>query len=101
MAARLGNRQIFFTDATTFIIAAIFILSPSSLLIERNQKGFYCTGKVWADIIKGTRLLFSDKAIRFVLLIELVAATAGAQILVNTMGFIKGRLQLTYKHYSM
>ena len=75
------------------------ILSLSSFLIERNQKRFYCTGKVWADIIKGTRLLFRDKAIRFALLIELVAATAGAQILANTMGYIKGRLQLTYKHY--
>lgn len=49
--------------------------------------------------IKGTRLLFTDKAIRFALLIELVSAIAGAQILVNTVGYIKGQLQLTDKHY--
>jgi NRE family putative nickel resistance protein-like MFS transporter len=43
--------------------------------------------KVWTDIVKGTRLLFTDKAVRFALLIELVSAIAGAQIF------------LTDKHY--
>jgi len=50
-------------------------------------------------VIKGTHLLFTDKAVRFALLIELVSAIAGAQILVNTVGYIKGQLHLTDKHY--
>lgn len=99
VAAWLGARQIFFIDAATFIIAAVFILSLPSLLIERNQKGEITKEKVWTDIIKGTRLLFINKAVRFALLIELVSAIAGAQILVNTIGYIKGRLHLTDKHY--
>lgn len=99
VAAWLGARQIFFVDAATFIIAAVFILSLPSLLIERKRKGEIVQAKVWADILKGTRLLFTEKAIRFALLIELVSAIAGAQILVNTVGYIKGQLHLTDKHY--
>jgi len=99
VAAWLSARQIFFVDAATFIIAAVFILSLPSLLIERKEKGDIVQAKIWTDIVKGIRLLFTDKEVRFALLIELVSAIAGAQILVNTVGYIKGRLQLTDKHY--
>jgi NRE family putative nickel resistance protein-like MFS transporter len=99
VAAWLGARQIFFVDAATFIIAAVVIVSLPSLLIERKAKGEIVQAKVWTDILKGTRLLFTEKAIRFALLIELVSAIAGAQILVNTVGYIKGQLHLTDKHY--
>ena len=99
MAAWLGARQIFFVDAASFMIAAVFILILPSLLIERKHKGEIVQAKVWTDIIKGTRLLFTGKAIRFALLIELVSAIAGAQILVNTVEYIKAQLHLTDKHY--
>lgn len=99
VAAWLSARQIFFVDAATFIIAAVFILSLPSLLIERKEKGDIVQAKIWTDIVKGIRLLFTDKEVRFALLIELVSAIAGAQILVNTVGYIKGQLQLTDKHY--
>jgi len=99
VAAWLGARQIFFVDAASFIIAAVFILTLPSLLIEKKGKGQIVKAKVWTDIMKGTRFLFTDKAIRFALLIELVSAIAGAQILVNTVGYIKGQLHLTDKDY--
>jgi len=99
VAAWLSARQIFFVDAATFIIAAVFILSLPSLLIERKEKGDIVQAKIWTDIVKGIRLLFTDKEVRFALLIELVSAIAGAQILANTVGYIKGQLQLTDKHY--
>lgn len=70
-----------------------------TIMEVRKQKGDIVQAKVWTDIIKGTRLLFTDKGIRFALLIELVSAIAGAQILVNTVGYIKGQLHLTDKHY--
>jgi NRE family putative nickel resistance protein-like MFS transporter len=98
-AVWLGARQIFFVDAASFIIAAVFILSLPSLLIESTKKGSDAQAKVWTDIIRGTRLLFTDKAIRFALLIEFVSAIAGAQILVNTVGYIKGQLHLSDKRY--
>ncbi len=99
IAVWLGERQIFFVDAASFIIAAVIILTLPSLLAERKKAGNIVQAKAWTDIIKGTRLLFTEKAIRFALLIELVSAIAGAQILVNTVGYIKGQLHLTDKHY--
>ena len=99
IAAWLGARQIFFVDAVSFVIAAVFILTLPSLLVAKKERGNVIQAKVWTDVLKGTRLLFTDKAIRFALLIELVSAIAGAQILVNTIGYIKGQLHLTDKHY--
>src|SRR5215218_6058973 len=99
VAAWLGAREIFFVDAATFIIAAVFILSLPSLLVAKKTEGDVVQAKVWADIVKGTRLVFTDKSVRFALLIEFVSAIAGAQILVNTVGYIKGQLHLTDKHY--
>src|SRR5215208_6452455 len=63
VAVWLGVKQIFFVDAASFIIAAVFILSLPSLLIERKQKGDIVQAKVWTDIIKGTTLLFTNKPI--------------------------------------
>ena len=99
VAAWLGARQIFFVDAASFIIAAVFILTLPSLLVKKKENEEIIQAKVWTDVLKGTRLLFTNKAIRFALLIELVSAIAGAQILVNTVGYIKGQLHLTDKHY--
>ena len=99
IAAWLGARQIFFVDAASFIIAAVFILSLPPLLVIKTGKRKIIQAKIYTDILKGTRLLFTNNAIRFALLIELVSAIAGAQILVNTVGYIKGQLHLTDKHY--
>ena len=98
IAVWLGAREIFFVDAGTFIIAAVFILTLPSLVMEKkNAVGMQ--SKVWTDITKGTRLLFSNKAVRFALLIELVSAIAGAEILVNTVGYVKSQLALSDKYY--
>ena len=99
IAAWLGARQIFFVDAASFIIAAVFILSLPPLLVIKKGKQNVIQTKVWTDVLKGTRLLFTNNAIRFALLIEFVSAIAGAQILVNTVGYVKGQLHLTDKHY--
>jgi len=99
IAAWLGPRQIFFVDAGSFIVAAVLILSLPPLLITKTGKGEIVQAKVWLDMLKGTKLLFTNNAIRFALLIEFVSAIAGAQILINTVGYIKGQLQLTDNHY--
>ncbi len=98
-AVWLGSRQIFFVDAASFIIAAVFILSLPPLLIAAKGKGEVIKAKVWKDVLKGSRLLFTNKPIRFALLVEFVSAIAGAQILVNTIGYIKGQLNLHDTEY--
>ncbi len=101
MAALMGLRQIFFFDAASFIIAAILILLIPGNLIVKNEEALKTKSikNIGTDILIGTKLLFQKRPIRFALFIELVAAIAGAQILVNTIGHIKGGLHLTDVHY--
>ncbi|MGZ3848891.1 MAG: MFS transporter [Flavisolibacter sp.] len=98
VAAWLGVREVFFVDAATFVIAAVFIFSLPALNLAKRQK-IEAFPNTWKEIAKGTRLLFNGKAIRFALLIELASAIAGAQILVNTVGYVKGQLGLTNQYY--
>ena len=51
VAAWLGARQIFFIDAASFIIAAVFILSLPSLLIIKKSNVKKQIPKVWTDEI--------------------------------------------------
>lgn len=100
IAVWLGARQIFFLDGISFVLAGILILSiPSNEL----QKGVTDEAKnsqnTWSDVIKGIRLLFGNRILRFALAIEFVSAIAGAMILVNTISHIKNSLLLDDKFY--
>lgn len=96
----LGAREIFFVDAFSFIVAAVFILSIPK---QELQKGVSAEARqehnTWGNVIKGIRLLFGNKILRFALSIEFVSAIAGAMILVNTISHIKNGLHLTDKYY--
>jgi MFS transporter, NRE family, putaive nickel resistance protein len=103
VAIWFGAREIFFIDAASFIIAGILIMTLPGDLI-RKKKTLDPDEKplsTWEDVVKGAKLLFGNKLIRFALFIELVSAIAGAQILVNTVGHVKNVLQLTDKHYGI
>lgn len=100
VAVWLGARQIFFLDGISFIIAGILILSiPKNDLQKGVSKEAKQAGNTWNDVIKGIRLLFSNKILRFALIIEFVSAIAGAMILVNTIGHIKNNLLLNDNYY--
>lgn len=103
IAIWLGARQIFFIDAASFIIAALLIVSlPGELMARvKVQSKSEKPLSAWQDVLKGARLLFGNKLIRFALFIEFVSAIAGAQILVNTVGHVKNALNLTDKHYGI
>ncbi|MBL0132820.1 MAG: MFS transporter [Chitinophagaceae bacterium] len=100
VAVWLGAREIFFVDAISFIVAAFLILAIPK---QELQKGVTVAAEqpqnTWGDVIKGVRLLFANKVLRFALSIEFVSAIAGAMILVNTIGHIKNGLQLDDKYY--
>ena len=99
-AVWLGAKEIFFVDAVSFIAAAILIISIPG---QELQKGVAATTdqsqNTWGDVIKGIRLLFGNKILRFALSIEFISAVAGAMILVNTIGHVKNTLQLSNKYY--
>jgi len=95
-----GSRQIFIIDAFSFILSSIFVFFiPFSFLEEGKAFKPSTLSAIWGNTLYGTRLLFSNKSIRFSLLMELVAAIAGAQVLVNTVGHIKIDLALTDKDF--
>ena len=99
-AVWLGAKQIFFFDGISFIIAGILILSiPKSDLQKGVSEEAKLAGNTWTDVIKGIRLLFSNRILRFALSIEFVSAIAGAMILVNTIGHIKNNLLLDDNYY--
>jgi NRE family putative nickel resistance protein-like MFS transporter len=100
VAVWFGARQIFFIDGISFIIAAILIISIPK---QELQKGVSAEARksqnTWKDVIKGIRLLFGNRILRFALSIEFVSAIAGAMILVNTISLVKNGLTLDDKYY--
>lgn len=99
VAAFVGARQVFFLDALTFLIAAVLIFTlPNVLRVEQNQQSL-SRGRTWRDIKNGTTRLFGDTSIRYSLFMQLVASIAGAQILVNTVGYVQGTLKLGNVQY--
>ncbi|HMQ97528.1 MAG TPA: MFS transporter [Ignavibacteria bacterium] len=97
-AVWFGTRQIFFIDGITFLIAAVLIfMIPSTLKVKSENQ----SNKGWGDLKTGTFPLFKNTQIRFGLLMQLVASIVGAQILVNTITFIKGYLMLGSQEYGL
>ena len=95
IAAFIGARQIFFLDAVSFLMAAGWIVSLPGQL----RSPAVLMKSPWKEIQIGTAWLWSDSNIRFALVMQFVGAIAGAQILVNTVGYVKGHLQLGSLEY--
>jgi MFS transporter, NRE family, putaive nickel resistance protein len=99
IAAFVGARQVFFLDALTFAIAAVFIFTlPGQLRVDQSQSVRTISGTL-QDIKEGTTRLFADIPIRYALAMQLVASVTGAQILVNTVGYVQGTLKLGKVEY--
>jgi NRE family putative nickel resistance protein-like MFS transporter len=100
LAFWFGSRQLFFFDSFTFIISSLLVLMIPMKSVNAKAKISFCSfTNIWKDMVKGTKLLFKNSPIRFALFIEFIAAIAGAQILVNTVGFVKGNLMLSDIEY--
>lgn len=99
LALFIGARNLFFWDGASFLVAAILIGSlPGNLRVE-GASGDKSIGRILSDIRSGTTRLWSDAPIRYGLIIQLVASISGAQILVNTVGYVQGTLQQTAVQY--
>ncbi|WP_460194464.1 MFS transporter [Thermosynechococcus sp. FA-CM-4201] len=99
VAALFSTRSVFFLDALTFLVAAALIARlPNALIVSREgsvppRRGFL------EELSVGSQCLWWDAAIRYGLLLQLVAAIAGAEILVNTVGYVQGTLQAGSQAY--
>jgi MFS transporter, NRE family, putaive nickel resistance protein len=93
IAAFVGTRQVFFLDGITFLIAAILIVTlPGQLMVNQHQQTARTVDRILEDIRMGTVCLFVDSPIRYALALQLVAAIAGAEILVNTVSYVQSVL---------
>lgn len=100
IAAFVGARQVFFLDALTFLIAAILIVTlPGHLRVAQAADQPRSSGRTWQEVQEGTTRLFADNYLRYVLAMQLVASVTGAQILVNTVGYVQGSLRLGSVQY--
>ena len=100
IAALVGARQVFFLDALTFLMAAVLIVTlPGQLRVEKAAAQARSSGRTWRDIREGTTRLFADNGLRYALAMQLVASVTGAQILVNTVGYVQGTLKLGSVQY--
>jgi MFS transporter, NRE family, putaive nickel resistance protein len=99
LALFIGARDLFFWDGLSFIIAAILIGTlPGNLQVNTASSTERING-IWVDIQAGTARLWTDAPIRYGLMMQLVASIAGAQILVNTVGYVRGTLYQTAVEY--
>jgi MFS transporter, NRE family, putaive nickel resistance protein len=99
IAGIIGARQVFFLDALSFLIAGVLIFTlPGQLRVQSNQS-LSTRGRTWRDVKNGTTSLFNDSYIRYALFMQLVASIAGAQILVNTVGYVQGTLKFGNMQY--
>jgi MFS transporter, NRE family, putaive nickel resistance protein len=91
IAALIGGRSLFWLDGFTFLFSALLILTLRTSLqaTEKTDSSFSLQ-----DVTEGSKRLWQDAPMRYALLLELVAAISGAWILVNTVGFVKGQLNL-------
>ncbi|GAP99771.1 MFS transporter [Leptolyngbya sp. NIES-2104] len=101
IAAFVGTRQVFFLDGLTFLAATILLFTlPGQLMVRQSQQSARTVHQTIQDIRTGTTCLWSDPVLRSALVMQFVAAIAGAEILVNTVGYIQGSLQLGKLEYS-
>jgi NRE family putative nickel resistance protein-like MFS transporter len=99
LALVIGARELFFWDGLSFLMAAILITSiPRQLVTEAGSREQELSD-IRSDIQAGTIRLWNDPPIRYGLMLQLVAAISGAQILVNTVGYVQGSLQQTSVQY--
>ncbi len=98
LALFIGARDLFFWDGLSFLLAAILIVTlPGNLRVAASEDK--SVGRIWTDIQYGTARLWTDTPIRYGLMLQLVASIAGAQILVNTVGYVQGTLHQTAIQY--
>jgi MFS transporter, NRE family, putaive nickel resistance protein len=99
LALFIGARELFFWDGLSFIIAAILIGTLPGNLRSKFTESSERRESILSDIQAGTARLWTDAPIRYGLMIQLVASISGAQILVNTVGYVQGKLNHTAVEY--
>ncbi len=100
VAGWMGARTIFWLDSGSFFLAAVVMLTirqPLNAVISDREIETQIS--YFSKLTLGTRLLFGDKILRYAVSIQLIGAIVGAQILVNTVGYVRVGLNLGDREY--
>jgi MFS transporter, NRE family, putaive nickel resistance protein len=100
VAGWLGARAIFWLDSGSFFLAAVVMLTihqPLNAVIADRE--IEAQTSYFSKLTLGTRLLFGDQILRYAVSIQLIGAIVGAQILVNTVGYVRVGLNLGDREY--
>lgn len=98
----IGAKQLFFVSVVMLFLGIVIIVSiPSDSLQNRISIVKGNLKSEWNSVLKGIRLLFGNKILRFSLSMEFVSAIAGALVLVNTVALVKASMQLDDSHYGL
>ncbi len=98
VAGWLGARTIFWLDSSSFFLAALVMLTINRPLTTDTSESKVETS-YFSRLTIGTRLLFGDRFLRYALSLQLVGAIIGGQILVNTVSYVRGILNLGDREY--
>jgi len=86
----IGFHWLFAGTAIGFFVSALFVLSSTipAINTSENQDGFY------ASTTKGIRYYLATPRLRGLLAMSLAVAAAGAMVIVNTVVYVRGYLNL-------
>jgi MFS transporter, NRE family, putaive nickel resistance protein len=100
VAGWLGARTIFWLDSGSFLLAALIMITIRQPLTESNaQIELQPSTSYFSRLTIGTRLLFGDRFLRYAVALQLVGAIIGAQVLVNTVSYVRSILLLGDREY--
>jgi MFS transporter, NRE family, putaive nickel resistance protein len=98
VAGWLGARTIFWLDSGSFFLAALVMLTIDRPLTIDTPK-IKVENSYFSRLTIGTKVLFGDRFLRYALSLQLVGAVIGGQILVNTVSYVRGDLNLGDREY--
>jgi predicted MFS family arabinose efflux permease len=86
----LSYDALFFLNSLTFVVSALFLMS-SKLPVSRVA---VVTESVWSNTTSGVLQYLRTPRLRGLLALSLVVACAGAMVIVNTVVYVQGDLEL-------
>ncbi|MDQ3257792.1 MAG: MFS transporter [Acidobacteriota bacterium] len=87
----VGVRWVFWFDAFTYLVSALFVLAASIPVVARKQIPL-SVSVFLKEITTGTRILLREPSLRQALILSFAEATAGAAAIVATVVYVRDEL---------
>ncbi len=91
LVALVGVRWVFWFDAFTYLVSALFVLAAVVPFVAKKQIPL-SVSVFLKEITTGTRILLREPALRQALILSFAEATAGAAAIVATVVYVRDEL---------